>query len=302
MLIIDERLIEALNKKTNGSKSVNNEPEYSQMLLNKNKPVHLTVRYNEAGFWSIFNKFMNHLVHYTNIQRIDYAVVPHHYMKFYGSDDFFGQLFEPYVAPGANDQELYAVDAKNYITYEATGYCSNWLHVSPVDDFWRDSYNTLFNKYVKVRPNILSEFTETYQIPKDKKLISVLIRHPALGHEQIYSKMPLFQQYDAEIEVLLQKYNGNCAFLLATDLIEAEQYFKAKYAAYEIIHPHCIKTSETNYEAQQVHWGDMNLAKIAFHTVLLLSKGDHFLFPNSNMATAALYLNPKMEAHYLIGE
>jgi hypothetical protein len=41
------------------------------------------------------------------------------------------------------------------------------------------------------------------------------------------------------------------------------------------------------------------MAKVAVATVLALAKGDHFIFPNSNMATAVLYINPHIKAHFL---
>jgi len=54
-------------------------------------------------------------------------------------------------------------------------------------------------------------------------------------------------------------------------------------------------------ESQAVYSGDSENAKTAVETVLVLAKGEHFIFPTSNMATAALYINPNMIPHFLIG-
>lgn len=299
MYSVDTLTINNLRRRTIEAHSVNNHNEYSFMILNKDKPVHIILEYSNAGFWSIFNKLMNYLIYYKDIRKIDFNVVypPNTRYTFYGNDNYFSKIFEPYNIETSD--ELLKINAKNYITYEATGCYANWIHVS--DNSWRKQYHNIFNKYIKIRPEILSELS-TYDIPATRKKISLLIRHPALSHEQINSRMPTFNQYDSIIETLLQKYNNDCIFILATDLLEAEQHFKSKYSNYTIIHPFSVKTSTKSSEAQHtLYTGSTDLAKIAVQTVLLLAMGDDFIFPNSNMATAALYINPNMTAHYLIG-
>lgn len=298
MLKLDNTSRANLHRTTIGTCSVKNEGEYNLMLANKDKPVKIILKHSSAGFWSIFNKLMNYLIYYNNIKSIEFDVsYPSHTRNlFYGRDNFFRRVFESYDTKSS--EELTTVVANGYITYEATGCYANWLHVS--EDRWREKYNTVFKKYINIRPEICN--LDSYNVPKDKKKVSLLIRHPALSHEQINGRMPLFSQYDTIIESLLTKYNNDCVFILATDLIEAEQYFKEKYSKYTIIHPFSVKTSKNTNEAQGIPYnGDEDLTKIAVQTVLLLAMGDDFIFPNSNMATAALYINPSMTAHYLIG-
>jgi len=296
---LDEQTIQNLYKKTIDAHSVKNTNEYEYMLIHKDEPVSICLQYNGAGFWSIFNKLMNYLLYYKNIQKIEFNVTypSNQQITFYGKENFFNGIFEPYTTPTNNT--LLPIQAINYITYEATGCYANWLHVSDIP--WRKTYNELFTKYIKIKPNIIEDLDAKYLIPKEKKIISILIRHPALAHEQINGRMPSFSQYDNVLKSLLEKYNHNCSIILATDLIEAEEYFKSKYSNYEIIHPFSLKTSIHSSEAQSVYNGDINLAKIAVQTVLLLSKADDFIFPNSNMATAVLYINPSLTPHFLIG-
>jgi hypothetical protein len=298
MLNLDNTSRANLDRTTIGTCSVKNEREYNLMMANKDKPVKIILKHSSAGFWSIFNKLMNYLIYYTNIQSIEFDVLyPSNTSNlFYGKDNFFTRVFESY--DNKSEEELTTVVANNYITYEATGCYANWLHVS--GDSWREKYNTVFKRYINIRPEISNLYS--YNVPKDKKKISLLIRHPALSHEQINGRMPLLSQYDTVIESLLIKYNNDCIFILATDLIEAELYFRNKYSNYTIIHPFSVKTSNNTNEAQSVLYnGGEDLAKIAVQTVLLLAMGDDFIFPNSNMATAALYINPSMTSHYLIG-
>ena len=263
------------------------------MLENKDKNVHIILEYHGAGFWSIFNKIMNYLLYYKNISKISYNVVPNT-NTIYGKDELFNKVFDTYITNTNIDITLHA---KNYITYEATGWFAPNLHLG--DQNWRSIYNTLWKKYIHVKPEIISSLPV---FSDNKQNISILIRHNALAHEQINKRMPSFQQYDTVLQELLNKYNNYCRIILATDLYEAEHYFKTKYSHIEIVHPHSVKSTNTTVEASQIT--DLvheNNTSIAVYTVLLLAKGDHFLFPNSNMATAALYINPTMIPHFLIG-
>jgi len=267
---------------------VNNEPHYSRMLQNNTSPVRIILLHSHAGFWSIFNKLMNYLLYYKNIRAIEFNT-SNTTSAFYGNKDFFSEIFETYDIGGGTPLE-----ASGYLTYEATGCYANWLHLS--SSKWRNTYNELFNKYIKIRPEIISRL-DKYDLSSSKK-ISVLIRHPALSKEQPRGKMPSFQQYDEILETLLTQ---DSVIILATDVLEAYEHFLGKYKEYKIIHPFSLKTSIRQKEAQSVFSGDSENSKIAVETVLLLAKGDHFIFPNSNMATAALYINPNIIPHFLIG-
>jgi hypothetical protein len=115
--------------------------------------------------------------------------------------------------------------------------------------------------------------------------------------------MPSFQQYDAKIQSLLQTYENNCAFVLCTDVLEAEQYFKEKYSSYDILHPYSMKSSlNSRDEAHNLCDDKYEATNISFLTVTLLSKCDDFIFPNSNMASVVLYMNPDITPHFLIGQ
>jgi len=271
-----------------------NKEEYDMMLENSEKPVHLILKYHHAGFWSIFNKVMNYLLYYKNIHKISYDVFSN-VSQFYGLDEIFGYIFDEYN--NTISEELININMKNYITYEATGCFANFLHE---DNSWRKKYHDLWNKYIKIKSEVLDKVPE---IKTDKKIISILFRHHALAHEQPNKCMPTYQQYENVINGLLELYNNQCIIILATDIYEAEHHFKSKYSHIEIVHPFSVKTSNNDFEAQQVstYNGNKENSVIATTTILLLAKGDHFIFPNSNMATAALYINPNMQSHFLIG-
>lgn len=273
---------------------INNKEEYEYMLENKNKNVHIILEYHGAGFWSIFNKIINYLLYYTNISKISYNVVPNIEFTLYGTSEIYNKVFDEYI--NSSEPEL-VIHAKNYITYEATGCFAPLLHLS--DQSWRNKYNELWNKYIKIKSHVydlVPTFNDT------KKNISILIRHNALANEQINNRMPTFQQYDIVLQELLNTYNNNCRIILATDLYEAEQYFRKNYSHIEIFHPYSVKTSNNQDEPSRIlASSNENNIEIAVATVLVLAKGDHFLYPNSNMATAALYINPTMIPHFLIG-
>ena len=278
----------SLERITYQAHSVYNEPHYSKMLTDNQKPVRIILLHSHAGFWSIFNKLMNYLLYYKDIRAIEFNT-SNTVSAFYGNKDFFSEIFETYDKGGGT-----VVEASGYLTYEATGCYASWLHLSLSN--WRNTYNELFNKYIKIRPEITSRL-DKYDLSSSKK-ISVLIRHPALSKEQPRGKMPSFEQYDEVLQPLLTQ---DSVIILATDVLEAYEYFLGKYKNHRIIHPSSLKTTTRQKESQFVFSGDSENAKIAVETVLLLAKGDHFIFPNSNMATAALYINPNIIPHFLIG-
>jgi len=288
---LDESTIANLHSTTYNAHSVFNREEYTTMLHYKDIPVHIILTYSYAGFWSIFNKLMNYLAYYPNVQRISYSVFSSE-NTFYGNSNIF-DVFLPY---GEGDS-IHKVYANNYITYELTGCFANWIHVTK--DTWRMKYNELFTKYIQISPSIQLDL-ESYSIPKDKTILSILIRHPELSHEQINGRMPSLDQYDTAIDSLLEIHK-DCFFIFATDVEEAYAHFVKKYGHFGYIHPHSSKTSCLQAPPIMKSSGSVDHSRIALLTVLLLARGHHFIFPNSNMATAALYINPKMKSHYLIG-
>lgn len=275
---------------------VNNRAEYEQMLQNKEKHVTLVLYGHNAGTMSIFNKLMNYLHHYPHVENIQ--------LKYIHKDrNVLKDILEEYTSDYKGDTTR--IDMRNYISYEQTGTHANLIYLS--DPSWRKIFNNLFTKYIRFSPSFIHDF-EPYQESintirtKNKKVIGMLIRHPALSHEQIRGRMPSYNQYDDKIKSLLEKYDNKCAFILCTDVLEAEQYFKQKYSSYDIIHPYSMKSSQKSRdEAHTICDDKCEITKIAFLTVLLLSKCDDFIFPNSNMASVVLYMNPNIEAHFLIG-
>lgn len=267
----------------------------------------LVIKKHSAGFWSNFNKVINNLTYYNKIKKITYdvkATTP----DFYGDGDIFGNVFEEYISNEYNNYDSKEIIIDAYIDFKSTGYLSNGLHLQD-DQSWRINYNILWNKYIKLKPSIEIEWenmkNNVYNKAGNKKIISFLIRHPVLAGEQINYNMPEFSDYDEVINMLLNKYNNNCIFIFCTDLIEAFNYFNTKYEEYIIINPSSTKSH--NYEnesSRNSHISVINSeenVKNAVLNVLMLSLGDHFIFPNSNMATAVLYINTNIIPHFLVG-
>lgn len=249
---------------------------------------------------------MNNLQYYQKIQKISFDAKPVT-PDYYGSDDIFSKVFDEYISDEYNFNESKKIIIDAYIDYKSTGYLGNALHLQE-DQSWRNKLNFLWLKYIKFNRSFENEWNNmkenVYNIKENKKIISFHIRHPNLAGEQVNYKMPNFSQYDEVIHMLLTKYNKQCIFIFCTDLIEAYDYFYEKYNKYCIIHPNSKKTH--NYEAESHNNTGMitntdNNVKDVVLSVLMLSLGDHFIFSNSNMATAALYINPKMIPYFLIG-
>lgn len=262
------------------------------------KAFHLVLKYHGAGFWSIFNKLMNHIHVYQPLYKITWDVYSP--WNTYGQGEVMSKVFEPYEDPHYANYEIQEVVCDAYISEELTGKQAAVLYQAPYD--WRLEYNGYWTKYIHLRPEVLAKCRQMKQIlecMEKKRILSMLIRHPALSFEQPNGRMPSFEQYDDVIQGL--QFNPQEDLLVCmTDLQEAYEYFSDKYGD-AIVFPPTDRSSGKEGEAFTSKQGDESSALNALCIALNLSYGDHLIHHTSNIATAALYINPTMQSHFLIG-
>lgn len=262
------------------------------------KAFHLVLKYHGAGFWSIFNKLMNHIHAYQPIYKITWDVYSP--WNTYGQGEMMSKVFEPYEDSDYADYDIQEIICDGYITEELTGKEAANLYVPPY--FWRREYNDYWMKYIKLRPEVLAkcmQFKLILDSMEKRRVISLLVRHPALSFEQPNGRMPTFAQYDEVIEQL--KFHPDEDILLCmTDLQEAFDYFSEKYGD-AIVFPPTDRSSQTQGEAFTRKQGDESSTMNALCIALNLSFGHHLIHHTSNIATAALYINPEIQSHFLIG-
>ena len=251
-----------------------------------------------GGFFSQFNQTIQGLVHYYDIiNQVEWNM--HDVSAFcYNNDDNFRPLFVEYNN-NIPSRETKIVDA--YIDVSFTAHFAADKYTC-VDQKWRDTYYKAYKKFIKHTDLVDSTFEEIYQkqfqMYKDVPKIGILIRNNHLSTEQPNRVSPTKEQYiDAINSFNLKEFVVVCAIDNNEDL----NYFKDKY---NIIYNKNTTRTATAYDLESHRNGSVLNVKDTINHYLegvALSKCDYFIHPVSNVATAALYMNPSLKNLFLIG-
>lgn len=267
----------------------------------------LVLKYHGAGFWSIFNKLMNFLQFYTPVYKIVWDVIcPHNH---YGIGEVMSKMFESFVDDTYKDYELETIDCNMYLNNDLTGQQAMMLYSEetcikaniPLD--WREKLNAMYTKYIQLKPHAQQEMDRQREIIKGynkKTIITMLIRHPALSREQPNGKLPEFTQYEEVIRSISPTLEDTLIVCLS-DHSDAYDYFNSRYDSNTIYFPKVERASTTGDEICCSRERSDEAPLEALRTVYVLSMGDHFIHHTSNMATAAMYINPSMKQYFVIG-
>lgn len=249
---------------------------------------------------------MNYLQTYTPIYKITWDVVsPFHT---YGFGEVMGRVFEPYENPMYASYEIEEIICDGYINEILTGkqaanlYTEESRRAHTIPESWRKDLNTLWTECIHIKGHVLDRFTqfkEFVESMEKQTIICLLVRHPALHYEQPNGKMPNFEQYDEVISKISPNLD-NTLIVCTTGLQEAYEYFSNKYGD-AIVFPPTERVSSNEKEFHMSVQGDESSAMNALYIPLYLSIGHHLIHHTSNIATAALYINPDMQNHFVVG-
>lgn len=275
------------------------------------KAYHLILTYSYgAGFFSVFNKLFGYLQRFQPVYAVSWYVM--NPSNAYGEGEIFSKVFTPYVNLEYKDYEIQPVVCTKYIDGTLTGREACRLYTRegcekyniPLD--WRKQMNNLFLKYYLIHnQSILTKYQEFLQRiymykQEQKKIITFLLRHPALNVEQENNVLPSYEMYDHEILKVSGGDLSKSVLVCLTDSQEAFEYFTEKYKNYTILFPDVERVRANEIDSTYRPGGDEKI-EIAMLSVLYLTAGDHFIHPVSNMATAVLIINPNIEHSYLVG-
>ena len=261
-----------------------------------------------SGFFSNFNKLIEHLSLYKPIYSITFSVF--YLQDTYGSGEVFSKVFIPYTNPEFKDYKIIDIHADDYIEGKITGIYAQYFYTKDgceeksLNLDWRNQYNVLYKKHIilnKGIQTIFNNFKDKINMLNKKYKITFLIRHDTHKVEQPNNRMPTFDQYDKAINEACNGDLENSVLICLTDSEDAYKYFSDKYKNYTIIMPEVERS--TNNEIQKF-WssdGDCKKAYMALLSVLYLSIGDYFIHMTSNMSTAVLYINPEIKSIFLVG-
>ena len=275
------------------------------------KAYHLVLTYSyRAGFFSLFNKLFGYLEKYKPIYAVSWQV--YEPFKAYGEGEMFSKVFVPYVNQDYKDYEIEVIECFHYCDGKLTGVDASKLYseqgclANNISLNWRNEMNIYFKTYYQIHnQRIIGKyvgFLQQVQAYKEqgKKIITFLLRHPILKDEQENKVMPSYAMYDEEIMKVASGDISKAVLICLTDHQEAFEYFQEKYKDQTILFPDVERKRENELDSVCVPGGDEKV-DMAVLSVLYLTAGDHFIHPVSNMATAALIINPNLQHTYLVG-
>jgi len=281
----------------------------------KSNAYHLIMRYHDAGLFSIINKLMNYLQTYKPIYKISWEVYSNQDSygesnNYYGEGEILGKLFEPYINTEYKDYNIIDIECYAYVNQNMTGTPGNYIYTNEgcinqnISVDWRYEFNTFWNTYIKIKPDLQIKIDKIKNEIKSKnksKVITILVRHDYLKREQLYYKLPSYDIYDDTINTITNNDLDDTLLICCTAVKEAYNHFSKKYENNSIIIPECNRTSNSESESHRIPNQTDNDLYEAFLTVIYLSVGDYFIHPNSNMSTAVIFINPKINNIFLVG-
>jgi hypothetical protein len=239
-----------------------------------------------AGLFSLINKVVTAAEIYDNVH-VDFSKG-----TLYSpiGINLWDQLFEPTINRGG-------IILKDYLHYDYTGGREGRaaLLYAPGNDNWRSVLNAVFSKF-KIQDAIYASMTPS-DYPQGP-VVSVLVRSGPNDIEQPSGKHASFADYFKLINGVLADSPETTIYLVASDN-EAVSAFTAEYGN-KLLYDVRIRRGDTRsalfLEETPQYIED---AKHCLRVVILMSKAATLIHPVSNMATAALYMNPNSKSIFI---
>jgi len=282
----------------------------AKVLYNRFIPKKIIVVPHYTGFFSCFNKVMNHLVCSLNHDFViaieaDWRIVMENGKPSfpYGRPEdgnIWGYFFEP--LPFHNFPFFVRVIKKTYKDDSITGTVVYNLYKSGQE--WRNIYHAAFSKYIKIKPHIQQKVQQIYsRCMEGKYCIGIHIRDEAHKCEQKSGSMPTLEEYVDKIKKSLPLNNEKTVIYLATDVEKAVEDLSNIFGD-KIITQSNVKRSSCHGEKWYNEiWcknlkPEIKMGEEVLIDCLLLARCDVFIHTTSNIATAVGYINPNIKMVY----
>lgn len=242
------------------------------------------IRSHNGGFFSNFNKVMAWL-HHDPSERyyVEWQASPN--FKYGPNGINLWPLFFDQLSEYENDK-LYLDRWPNKLLtfYAIKPYYTELKH--------RQELHAIFRQFIKVKPYILNEFEEEKaRLPKGRR-VALHIRADNTADEQP-NKLPISNKSIRTVRRLLRRESGTA--VVFTDNLPAlaacKRWFK---------HMHYTDVARSPVKAIGPHESDeikadLSLAKQVLIDAMLMAECDHLVHGVSNVASAALFMNPELE-------
>lgn len=245
------------------------------------------VKAHGAGLFSNINKVLTCMRIYDHVH-VDWAVCgPNdpgykYGQSFYG--DCWDSLFEPTTLPEPPFDTIY-----DYPFYDITGGCAGVMYQNPQWGCWRIAFNELWKKLrCRIRPE-----------PGPGPTVGMLIRSDVHGGEQLSGRSQSLEEYAQAFKAVSD--NSTNLLVVSSDT-ESIHWMDDRFPNHKILFTEGVKRNpqrSTNPEQHLVVPQTNSDAVQVVQEVLNLASCRVFIHPVSNMATAALYINPELQSIYL---
>lgn len=237
-----------------------------------------------AGLFSNINKILVCLRLYEQVY-VDWSKAGPNDPAFKYGGSFYGDcwhdLFYDATSPPSEPYDT----VHQYPFYDITGACAGIMYQNPEWN-WRETYHKAWARLTCV----------VEPIPVGPNTIGVMIRSDALGGEQLYGKSQPLEQYADAIAKVHKA--GTSLFVVSSDN-ESISWLLQRYPG--LYFSSGIKRSAHRSDPEQhLHVPQTKMDAIdVMREVLTLARCDSLIHPISNMATAALIINPQLKSIYL---
>jgi len=268
-----------------------------------------------AGFFSNFNKVLNHLVEGWKIPgtaeiAVDWSrdrIRPEPYLD--GATTFNygrvedGNLWERFFAPISCRCGFHLVEAEahHYVDMSITHAKAEALYRS--GRAWRDEYHAAYRRHVHPLPTIVERVDALHAcLIGSRHAIGVHVRDASSAIEQPSGRMPTFEQYAAKVAEILRAHEDAVIFV-ATDVEEALDRFRARFGDRVVCQEGARRSarhSESWRDAMHLSLpaGDVKYGEEVLVEALMLARCEHFVHCCSNLATAVYMINPEVRMAY----
>ena len=254
-----------------------------------------------AGFFSNFNAVINRLLYDVEGGRCSAYEV-----NWYKSSEeltryhnpavpqLWTEFFEPVVVDGAHSDEKFV---RGYASYAMT-HVGAYFHLYTQGSSWRDEYNRVYKKYIRLKPHIQDEISSYYSAHmKDKHCIGVHYRNPIHDRENPWPG-PSAERFIEMVQQQMVPDKENVVYL-ATDVESAIEPFKEVFGDALLVRKNVTRSTGHSKEVHADQQTPANgLARDVLLDCLLLAKAEKLIHITSNVATAVGYINPKLKMIY----
>ena len=268
-----------------------------------------------AGFFSNFNKVLNHLVvSWRDPGIVEIAVDwsrhrirPEPYLD--GATTFNygrvedGNLWERFFEPISCRRGFHLIEAEthSYIDMTITHAMAEALYRSGRG--WRDEYHAAYRRHVRPLPAIVDRVDALHaRLIGSRHAIGIHVRNASSALEQPSGRMPTFEQYAGEVAEILRAHEDAVIFV-ATDVEEVLARFRARFGDRVVCQEGARRSahhSESWRDAMHLSLpvGDVKYGEEVLIEALMLARCDHFVHCCSNLATAVYMINPDVVMAY----